>query len=275
MKRQKKIAMINDFSGFGRCSLMVSVPIISAMKVQCCAMPTAILSNHTGYEDFFFDDYTDKLQEYYSKWEKLGLSFDGIYTGFLGSARQAAIVKDFITRFAREDTVKIVDPVMGDNGICYATINEEFCTGMRELLPGAAIITPNLTEACLLAGTEYRETGADIHALTGLAKRLRELGAENIVITGITDGSDSCDFIYTADGDTVLLRQPCGGVAHAGTGDVFSSIIAADAVNGVDIVTSVKKAASFAGRAIKLSHEMNIPTQDGVCFEELLGELAV
>ncbi len=274
MKRQKKIALINDFSGFGRCSLMVSVPVISAMKVQCCALPTAVLSNHTGYEDFFFDDYTDKMQGYYEKWEKLGLAFDGIYTGFLGSARQVAIVKDFIARFASEDTVIIVDPVMGDNGIRYATINEEFCTEMRRLLPGAAIITPNLTEACLLAGTEYRETGADIGGLTKLAEGLGELGAENIVITGITDGSDICDFIYTADRESVLLRQPCGGEAHAGTGDVFSSIIAADAVNGVDIVASVKKAASFVGRAIKLSHEMNIPTQDGVCFEELLGELA-
>ena len=274
MRKQKKIAMINDFSGFGRCSLMVSVPIISAMKVQCCALPTAILSNHTGYEDFFFDDYTDKMQEYYGKWEKLGLSFDGIYTGFLGSVRQVSIVKDFIRRFASDETVVIVDPVMGDNGACYATIDEEFCTGMRRLIPGAAIITPNLTEACMLAGTEYRETGADTYALTRLAEELRELGAENIVITGITDGSDICDFIYTAGREAVLLRQPCGGEAHAGTGDVFSSIIAADAVKGVDIVTSVKKAASFVGRAIKLSHEMNIPTQDGVCFEELIHELA-
>lgn len=275
MKKQKKIAMINDFSGFGRCSLMVSAPIISAMKVQCCALPTAILSNHTGYEDFFFDDYTDKMKEYYSKWEKLGLSFDGIYTGFLGSVRQVVIVKDFIARFAKNDTAIIVDPVMGDNGRCYTTIDEDFCREMRKLLPGAAIITPNLTEACLLAGTRYRETGADISELSRLANKLRELGARNIVITGIIDGQDICDFIYAADdSEPVLFRQPCSGEAHAGTGDVFSSIIAADAVNGVNIAESVKKAASFVGKAIKLSHEMNIPTQDGVCFEELLSELA-
>lgn len=275
MRVQKKIAMINDFSGFGRCSLMVSVPIISAMKVQCCALPTAILSNHTGYEDFFFDDYTDRMKEYYEKWERLGLSFDGIYTGFLGAEKQVGIVQDFIRRFAKENTVIIVDPVMGDNGSRYTTIDEGFCKEMRKLLPGADIITPNLTEACLLAGDSYLETGADKTELTRLADKLRKLGAKNIVITGIADGEDICDFIYTADKEAILLRQPCSGEAHAGTGDVFSSVIAADAVNGEDIVTSVKKAAAFVGKAIKLSHEMRIPTQEGVCFEELLCELAI
>ena len=126
MKRQKKIAVINDFSGFGRCSLTVSIPIISAMKIQCCALPTAILSNHTGYEDYFFDDYTDKMKAYYMKWEKLGLKFDGIYSGFLGSEKQAKIVEDFIERFSNENTVVTVDPAMADNGKMYATIDERY-----------------------------------------------------------------------------------------------------------------------------------------------------
>ena len=101
-KRQKRIAVVNDFSGFGRCSLMVSVPIISAMKIQCCALPTAVFSNHTGYDDYFFDDYTDRMRTYYEKWQKLGLEFDGIYTGFLGSVRQVAIVEEFIADFANK-----------------------------------------------------------------------------------------------------------------------------------------------------------------------------
>lgn len=273
--KQKRIAVVNDFSGFGRCSLMVSAPIISAMKVQCCALPTAIFSNHTGYEDFFFDDYTEKMREYYKKWKKLGLYFDGIYTGFLGSVRQVSIVESFIAEFARKDTKIIVDPVMGDNGKRYATIGDELCREIRKLIPLAAIITPNLTEACLLAGIEYRETGADEAELSAIACRLRDRGARNIVITGIPNGDQICDFICQEDGSHELLRQPVSGTPHAGTGDVFASIIAADAVNGVSFPESVRKAAAFVGKAIALSDEMEIPVQDGVCFEEILGELAV
>lgn len=272
--KQKRIAVINDFSGFGRCSMMVSVPIISAMKIQCCGLPTAILSNHTGYKDFFFDDYTDNMREYYEKWKKLELHFDGIYTGFLGSVRQVGIVEGFIEEFADRDTRIIVDPVMGDNGRRYATIGDNLCREIRKLLPLSSIITPNLTEACLLAGIEYREIGADEEELRALAVKLSRCGAGNIVITGISDGNDICDFVWQENGRYELLRQPCTGSAHAGTGDVFASIIAADAVNGVDFPDSVKRAASFVGRAIALSDMMEVPSQDGVCFEEILGELA-
>lgn len=273
MRKQKRLAVINDFSGFGRCSLMVSVPIISAMKIQCCAVPTAILSNHTGYEDFFFDDYTDRMRPYYKKWEKLGLDFDGIYTGFLGSVHQVKIVEDFIERFRGENTAVIVDPVMGDNGKQYATIDDALCSELKKLLPLSTIITPNLTEACILSGIPYRSTGFSLNELLAVSERLREMGAENIVITGISDGNDICDFIRRKNGSYSLLRQPVSGSPHAGTGDVFASIIAADAVHGTDLEVSVKKAAGFVGKAITLSDELGIPAEDGVCFEEILGEL--
>ena len=271
--KQKMIAVINDFSGFGRCSLMVSVPIISAMKIQCCGLPTAILSNHTGYPEFFFDDYTEKMREYYMNWKKLGLHFDGIYTGFLGSVRQVAIVEDFIKEFAEKDTRIIVDPVMGDNGRRYATIGDNLCREIRKLLPLSSIITPNLTEACLLAGIEYREPGADVEELRAIARKLRHHGASDIVITGINDGNDICDFVWQENGRCELMRQPSSGKAHAGTGDVFASISAADAVNGVSFPQSVRRAAGFVGKSIALSDELGIPPQDGVCFEEMLGEL--
>ena len=118
--RQKKIAMINDLSGYGRCSLTVAIPVISAMKVQCCPVPTSILSNHTGYPSCFFDDYTDRMPGYIEQWKKLGFSFDGIMTGFLGSREQIEIVTDFIRYFKRENTVVLVDPIMGDHGEAYA-----------------------------------------------------------------------------------------------------------------------------------------------------------
>ena len=269
MKRQKKIAVINDFSGFGRCSLTVSIPIISAMKIQCCAVPTAILSNHTGYEDYFFDDYTDKMKNYYMKWEKLGLTFDGIYTGFLGSEKQAKIVEDFIERFSDENTVVTVDPAMADNGKTYATIDEKLCREMKNLIPLADIITPNLTEACILTDTAYHADEYSINEIAEIAEKLEKMGAEKIVITGIVKGENICNFI--CDGDKrKLIEYRIAGKSHAGTGDVFASIISADAVNGVDFEMSVRKSAEFVGKCVELSNEMEVPVQDGVCFEEIL-----
>ena len=111
---QKKIAVINDISGFGRCSIAVSLPIISAMKIQCCMLPTSIFSNHSGFESFFFDDYTDRMQEYIDNWKKLDLRFKGIATGFLGSRKQIEIVSGFLNDFGGDDTIVIIDPVMGN-----------------------------------------------------------------------------------------------------------------------------------------------------------------
>lgn len=273
MKRQKKMAVINDFSGFGRCSLTVSLPIISAMKIECCALPTAVFSNHTGYSDYYFDDYTDKMQIYYSKWQKLGLRFDGIYTGFLGSVRQIQIVTDFIKHFSNKNTTVIIDTVMGDNGCTYATYNDELCQRMKDLVPLADIITPNITEACILSGTPYSENISDEHSLLEIAQKLHSIGCKNIIITGINDGKHISNFVYENSGKYCLLKNDNAGQQRAGTGDVFASIIAADAVNGTDLITSVKKAADFVSRAIKLSDDMNIPSQEGVCFEEILNIL--
>ena len=113
---QKKIAVINDFSGFGRCSIAVSLPIISAMKIQCCPVPTSIFSNHTGFDSYFFEDYTDKMRPYIAEWRKLDLHFNGICTGFLGSEAQIGIVGDFLQEFGGEGTIVLIDPVMGDYG---------------------------------------------------------------------------------------------------------------------------------------------------------------
>lgn len=273
MPGQKKIAVINDFSGFGRCSLTVSLPIISAAGIQCCAMPTAVFSNHTGYKDYFFDDYTDKMEPYYSKWEKLGLSFDGIYVGFLGSERQTDIVRNFLSRFADKDTRIIIDPVMGDDGKAYATLTREHCRSLRRLVGRADIITPNLTEACILTGYPYSATISDQYTLYQIGRRLSELTDADVVITGIESGNDICDFVYNKSGYQ-LMRTPNAGSRRAGTGDVFASVVAADTVLGIPLERSVRRAADFVARCIGISDRLDVPTQDGVCFEYLLGELA-
>ena len=272
--KQKKIAVINDFSGFGRCSLTVALPIISAMGIQCCALPTAIFSNHTGYDDFFFDDYTDKMESYFEFWKKLGLRFEGIVTGFLGSKHQIKIVERFLREFTSENSVVVIDPIMGDNGKLYATYTKEMCHELKHILPMADILTPNLTEACILTDTPYsNDTVFTYKQLIHIASSLCSGRTKKVVITGIPDGNMLNNLVYEANGSSCLLATVKIGEDRAGTGDVFSSIIAADAVNKVDFATSVKKAGDFIVKAVKKSIELDLPTQDGVCFEEVLSEL--
>ena len=181
---QKKIAVINDFSGFGRCSIAVALPIISTLKIQCCPLPTSIFSNHTGFDSFFFDDYTDKMPLYINEWKKLGLQFDGITSGFLGSKKQIEIVTQFFKDFKTKENIIIVDPVMGDYGKIYATYTKEMCEEMKKLVQYADIITPNITELCILTGTPYQEKWK-ISELEKMTEELSKKGPEKIVVTGI------------------------------------------------------------------------------------------
>lgn len=270
---QKKIAVINDFTGFGRCSIAVSLPIISAMKVQCCPVPTSIFSNHTGFESYFFEDYTPKMPAYILQWRKLGLEFEGITSGFLGSRAQIALVQDFIQNFRTERTTVIIDPVMGDYGKPYATYTEEMCQAMKQLVQYADILTPNLTEACILTDTLYHGDSWKIVDLTALAQKLSEQGPKKIVITGIQQGDFIANLVYERGKNPRVLRTHRVGSERSGTGDVFASIIAADAVNGVAFDVSVKRASDFVKRCIQRSIELDIPKTDGVCFEEFLTTL--
>lgn len=269
---QKKIAVINDISGFGRCSIAVELPIISVMKIQACPLPTAILSNHTGFESFLFDDYTDKMLPYMEEWKKLDLRFNGICTGFLGSKAQIIIVEKFFEMFKESDTIIIVDPVIGDYGRLYSTYTMEMCMEMKKLCSYANIITPNLTEACILTDTPYHDEWTR-DELEELVQKLSSMGPEKIVITGIVNGEYIDNFCYEKGKEPYVISEEMIGQSRSGTGDIFAAIIAADAVNGNDFKSSVEKAASFIPKCIKRSVEMNIPLTDGVCFEEFLGEL--
>lgn len=271
--RQKKICAINDFTGFGRCSLAVEIPIISKMKIQCCWVPTAILSNQTGFPSFFIDDYTQHFKEYTAEWEKLNLKFNGILTGFLGSEEQVHLVKDFIPRFSQPRTVVVVDPVMGDYGQKYPSYTDGMCQAMKQLVTSADIITPNLTEACILTDTPYHDGHWTNAELEELLKRLSDLGPQRIVITGIVQGKFLANLSYTVGQDIKLTRQFKIGQQRNGTGDVFAAIIAADAVNGVEFDESVRKASRFVKRCIVKSDELEIPLTDGVAFEEVLDSL--
>lgn len=270
--KQKKIAVINDFCGFGRCSIAVSLPIISALKVQCCPLPTSIFSNHTGFESFYYSDFTRHMESYAREWEKLNLSFSGILTGFLGSPRQIDIVAGFFERFAKEDTITVIDPVMGDNGSLYATYSPVLAKRMSQLVPYAHILTPNLTEACILSGTPYKpDMGSD--KLLKICQKLSKMGPKEIVISGLDRGDELENFVFEDGKAPVTVRQKRVGPCRSGTGDVFSSIIAADAVNGIPLVDSVHHASEFISKVLRRVVELDLPCTDGLCIEEFLKEI--
>ncbi|MBR4753283.1 MAG: pyridoxamine kinase [Thermoguttaceae bacterium] len=270
--KQKKIAVINDFSGFGRCSIAVALPIISALKIQCCPLPTAIFSNHTGFDSFFFTDYTRHMNAYMDEWKKLDLRFDGILTGFLSSVEQIDHIKRFFDLFYDEKTIAVVDPVMGDSGKLYATYTIELAKSLSSLLPLADVITPNLTEACVLADVDYRPDVGDDELLK-LCEKLSAYGPKKIVVTGLERGDVLSNYVFERDSPPVIVNEPRIGVCRSGTGDVFSAIIAADAVNGKDFAESVRRASSFIAKAMRRTMEKDVAPQSGVCFEEILLEL--
>lgn len=275
---QKKIAVVNDFSGFGRCSIAVALPIISAMKIQCCPVPTSIFSNHTGFDSYFFEDYTDRMKPYIAEWRKLGLHFDGICTGFLGSVEQIGIVSEFLQEFGKNEdggkkTIVLIDPVMGDYGKPYPTYTMEMCLEMKKLVQYADILTPNLTEACILTDTPYKEHWR-VAEIEAMAEALSQMGPEKVVVTGIPQRSFVANLCYEKGQECKVMRTHKIGTSRSGTGDIFASILAADAVNGVPFEQSVKKASKFIKKCILSSIERDIPLTDGVCFEDHLGSLA-
>lgn len=271
--KQKKIAVINDISGFGRCSAAVSLPVISHMRVQACLLPTSIFSNHTGFPSYYYNDFTDKMPRFMEEWKNLDLRFEGIASGFLGSAEQIEIVREFIWKFRDERTQVIIDPVMGENGKAYPTYTEEMCDKMKHLVEYADILTPNVTEACMLTRMPFKDKNWQRKELLEMMDRLRELGAKKIVVSGLDSGQFISNVVSENPGECKLFRQKRVGKVRSGTGDIFSSIIAADCVNGVDFETSVRKAAAFVQECIRVTERFDIPETDGVCFEEVLHKL--
>ena len=259
-------------SGFGRCSLTVEIPIISKLGIQCCPIPTAILSNHTMFESFTFHDCTDMMEAYAAEWKKIGLEFEGILTGFLGSVQQIEIVEHIIADFRSDRTKVIIDPVMGDGGKTYRTYTPEMCDGVSHLVRYADVLTPNLTEACILTKTPYREKFTE-KELCELARQLCALGPEKVVVTGVSRGEFLENYCYEASGKTTVIRAKRVAPQRSGTGDVFAAIVASGEVKNIQFEKSVRTAATFIRRCLKRSAELEIPPSDGVCFEEVINQL--
>lgn len=270
MYKQKKIAAINDLSGYGRCALSVSMPIISALKVQCCPLPTAILSNHTGYPEYFFDGYTERMPGFIEKWKRLELEFDGILTGFLSSEEQISIVVDFIKDFKKTNTIVVVDPIMGDHGKVYAACTKENLTGMKRLSSCADLLLPNITEACILTDTPYMEGEYTNEKLLEIGERIHRLGPKQLIITGLQRGELLLNYISEKGKDPYFSFSEKTGEDRPGTGDIFAAIVAAEVVQGQSLILAVKKAEEFIGKAVLRSEKNGVLRRDGVCFEEVL-----
>lgn len=270
-----RLAMINDIAGFGRCSTTVSLPVISVMKVQVCPVPTSVLSNHLGFPLCHFDDYTSHMRDYIKIWKELGLTFDGLYCGFLGNEEQIDIVREFVEMF--RPPLFLLDPVMGDHGRAYSSITETHVQKMKELLPLADIITPNITEAsrshnpdssCIVHSPSFQ--GVPVSRQASLC--LKDSVSASIVITGIRQGDFLVNFLWD-DGVYTTVASPIAGASRPGTGDIFASILAADAVRGETLLSSVQKAANFVGLCIAGSEKAGTPVQEGVVFEKYLAAL--
>lgn len=271
---QKKIALINDITGFGRCSIAVMAPIVSAMKIQSVVVPTAILSTHTQFSEYYFDDYTPKMCDYIQTYKNLDMEFDAIATGFLGSVEQVDIVVDFIKHFKKPGVFTLVDPVMGDYGKLYKTYTPELSAKMKNLVRYADILTPNLTELCALMDEDYHNGEFDAKALTAMCEKLSAQGPAHIVVTGIHyNDKQIMNFVYSrGESPRVLLVDRIGG-DRSGTGDVISAVIAGKYLSGHDFYDSVRCAADYASKCIGYCEKNKVPEHWGLCFEMYLRDL--
>lgn len=275
----KKIAVIQDLSGLGKCSLTAAIPVISAMGVQACPLPTAVLSNQTGYDSYFCDDYTDRMDRFIEEWKQRKFCPDGIYTGFLASEEQIDKILKFIRLFKNEETKVIVDPVLGDDGEAYKIYSEQLCEKMRQLVRYADVITPNLTEALLLlygeAGMQQRFSELDSkECLEEQGKKLREhFDLKTVIVTGISFQEEAiANLVVTAEGCEWIYSVKYGG-SYSGTGDLFASVLSAGIVKGMSASAAAKKAVRFLEPAIKDAVKEKTDRNDGVCFETYLSYL--
>ena len=276
----RRIAAIYDFSCVGRCALTVVIPTLSVMGYQTIPLPTALLSSHTGgFEGLYFRDLSADMHHISAHFDRLDMTFGSIYTGFLGSEEQISTVRDFILRFGDcpDETGRapliLVDPVMGDDGVLYSTYTQALADGMRELSTHAQVLTPNLTEACFLTDTPYRDTAtltdgeAEAYVLS-LLEKLSHICHGKIVVTGIgLAGGIVANAGRDEDGRIFWVKRACQDISYPGTGDIFASVLLGALMQGNDFETACTRAADFIVLLISESAKIDTPVRMGVALE--------
>lgn len=270
----KKIMAIHDLSGFGRASLTNIIPVLSTMGMQVCPLPTAVLSTHSGgFDHYTFTDLTEQMLGCAEHWKNLNLSFDCIYSGFLGSPKQAEIVGSIVTDFRKSDTWVVVDPVMGDGGVFYSSVSDQIVAKMRELIKTADVITPNFTEACMLLDMPYKSV-VDEKKTKFMLQALAEKNNGIVVITSMPHASNDnriCTTAYDQQSNrfwrTFILKQPR---SYPGTGDIFASVMIGSMMQGDSLPIAMDRATQFISQCIKASQSYDYPEKYGVLLEKEL-----
>lgn len=269
-----RMAAIHDISGLGKCSLTVALPIVSASGVECCCIPTALLSTHTGcFEDWTFRDLSDDILPIAEHWSRQeDIKFDAIYSGYLASEKQGELIEKCIDCLKGEDTLVIVDPAMADNGKYYANLDEKMAACFRRLISKADVITPNITEACFITGTEYRPAPHSDEFVSELIEKLSALGPKIVAITGVCPDEEHVGIV--ARDNSAGKQGSYMNAAHEGTfhgsGDVFASSFAALLTRGADVDTALKLAEGFVSECIERTEKRNVPRHYGLDFESAL-----
>jgi len=270
----KKILTIQDISCFGKCSLTIALPVISAMGVETVILPTAVLSTHTMFKNFTVKDLTDQLLPIVNHWKSEGIRFDAIYTGYLGSAEEIEITKQIFDMFRTDDTMIFIDPVMADNGKLYAAFDEAYAKQNAGLCACADIIVPNITEACFMTDTEYREEYDEPYILV-LLHKLAALGEKTVVLTGVSlsPGKTGIYGLDTVTGKTFIYQNDRVNASFHGTGDLFSSVVVGAAVQGMPLLDAFRIAADYT--ALTIEETLKNPDKPGygVDFEATIPAL--
>ncbi len=270
-----KVAVVQDLSGLGKCSLTAAIPILSVMGVQACPLPTAALSNQTGFSSYACADLSSHLNAFLEEWEKRQVKFDGIFTGFLDGVTQTERLHHWIAQTRTTQTLVLVDPVLGDHGQLYPVFDRTMCQAVGRLVELADVITPNLTEACLLTGMDYAQAErAEGFALIGqIAKKLLAQGPRTVVITGIHRDGQIINAAYTPEGSWRVGSPQIGCSHYSGTGDILSSVVCAGLVRGQPIDHVLHKAVQLLEQGLRQTcHEKTDPNE-GIAFEPYLREL--
>lgn len=280
----KRAALINDLSGFGKCSLTAAIPVISVMGIQACPLPTAVLTAQTGFANYYCDDFTDRMDHFTEEWQKMDVSFDGIYSGFLADAKQIEKVLRFLEVFKEKNTLFLADPVLGDHGKTYDVFSSALLKGMKELTLQADVITPNLTELCLLAGEDYgkltdsRQDEDYLEKIQVICHKLlaKAKTEQTFIVTGIIQEKEKGSFVgnmAVSKMESFYLETPYTGKGFSGTGDLFASVICGSLLSGQSVSEAVKRATYFLQEAIEDASKEKIPRNHGVQFEKYLSRL--
>lgn len=268
-----RVAAVHDMCGYGKCSLTVAIPVLSAAGCDVCPVPTALFSAHTRYPVFTMHDTTEILAGYLDAWKQENVDLDGVYSGFLGAEEQVAIIKRLYAEYPK--ALRIVDPVMGDGGQKYATYTDELCYAMKELVDGADILTPNLTEASILTGIVYEGQNVDDVYVAAMLSALLEMGAKHVVLKGIDRNDGKLrNYMATPNSPTVMTAHDKLPYMLHGTGDLFCSALAAAVYCDKGLVDATRFAGQFVCDAMKITRNQPNYEERGVSFEPCLGKVA-